>query len=1007
MCVNVLVNTNTVLNRVAFDAFEKDCVRLLNIIDVPGHVSLLGLPAKGTLQWIFKNACYNTWITEQQTRLICVTGYPGCGKTMLSSYISNQLGASSDVLMCRFFFDGKIPEQRKASSLLRSLIHQMIIARRALIKLVKRAFEVQGVKLFDRFEALWDLFVDILRQFDGKVSIVIDAVDECERVSQGLITRGISRLLSSNIVPSVKFFLTCRTDTPIFYVLGEEFLTSKSCVSLDLEKEQRIICEDIDMFVDQRLNRLVSTGLVKRRALSQLKEQLVARAERTFLWVSIILDLLENGDRMFLSSSELFGFIERIPDQLTATYESFLASVHPDNRKSAGGILRHIAVSARPLTIDELRVSYVIRPCHQSLQALEIDTAEFSFPLVQRLLGPLIRISDSKVYLVHTTLRDYLIHLNDTPEEPLAIDFGVNLSRDHLKIAQSCMLYLSLEDFNRGMFATDSDESSLRSLSTIASCEAFRLSDEFLAFPDLFKEQSPYDMDRCDMLAARHVFFDYAAKHWAFQFERSNPFADTNLHELAVSTCDTGSAIFHNWFRYHWLHEALGKRVSLECYPIMTGTIAVAGFFGFRATLKHALDRSGCEMAELGAAVYWAAQRGHVLSLRILLDFGPIDPGTCHVDKQSPLSAAAEHGHLECVRPLLETAYFDVNEQNSDGMTPLALAACGGYTAIVSLLLSHPKHVTDVNLADKGGSSPLIWAASTNSSHAIVKLLSNDRIQPNQVDHRGRSALLWAAIESHNEAARALINDPRVEIEAKDSDGRTPLIYASKAGNDTLVTLLLKSKRTNALSRDRNGRHSISWAAGQSREKVLRILLVCEQKTAAKLVDAEDVDGWTPLAWTLDAPGYPKNASLLLQSGFVNVNHKDQSGLSLLSLAVAYRQLGIVMMLARAKGINLNSTSKAGRTPLSYAAGKGAEDMVDFLLGLEGIETDHKDNVGRTPLCWAAMGGHVYVVKLLLRVKCANPTLDEEDRSALFLAVENGHQEVASLIKKSRMQSVD
>jgi hypothetical protein len=153
------------------------------------------------------------------------------------------------------------------------------------------------------------------------------------------------------------------------------------------------------------------------------------------------------------------------------------------------------------------------------------------------------------------------------------------------------MLYLSFEDFSKEIFGTDSDELSL-SLSTTSSSEAARLSDEFIPFSfDLFKEESTREMDRCGTLAARHPFFDYAAKHWASHFERSNASADPELHELAASICNPNFPTFHNWFRYYWLDETLSKGESLQSYSTITATTSVASFFGFNTTLKHVLNQ--------------------------------------------------------------------------------------------------------------------------------------------------------------------------------------------------------------------------------------------------------------------------------------------------------------------------------------------------------------------------------------------------------------------------------
>lgn len=62
-----------------------------------------------------------------------------------------------------------------------------------------------------------------------------------------------------------------------------------------------------------------------------------------------------------------------------------------------------------------------------------------------------------------------------------------------------------------------------------------------------------------------------------------------------------------------------------------------------------------------------------------------------------------------------------------------------------------------------------------------------------------------------------------------------------------MVEVLLKRKRVNKASSDNNKRNAISWASGGGHHAALAKLV----NGGCPGVDADDIDGWTPLAWAI------------------------------------------------------------------------------------------------------------------------------------------------------------
>ena len=90
----------------------------------------------------------------------------------------------------------------------------------------------------------------------------------------------------------------------------------------------------------------------------------------------------------------------------------------------------------------------------------------------------------------------------------------------------------------------------------------------------------------------------------------------------------------------------------------------------------------------------------------------------------------------------------------------------------------------------------------------------------------------------------------------------------------------------------------------------------------------------------------------------------------------------VVQLLLATGNIDTDSKDNYGRTPLSWAAKNGHEAVVQLLLATGNIDTNSKDKYyGQTPLSWAAQNGHDAVVQLLLATGNINANLKDKDYS--------------------------
>ncbi len=94
-----------------------------------------------------------------------------------------------------------------------------------------------------------------------------------------------------------------------------------------------------------------------------------------------------------------------------------------------------------------------------------------------------------------------------------------------------------------------------------------------------------------------------------------------------------------------------------------------------------------------------------------------------------------------------------------------------------------------------------------------------------------------------------------------------------------------------------------------------------------------------------------------------------------------------------------------GHTVLGLAASVGSVEVVQALLEANAqravnpsIAVDAKQLGGNTPLTLAAARGRSDVVRLLLGAKADVSAADDNGKTALMLALENDHPEVAELL---------
>jgi len=175
---------------------------------------------------------------------------------------------------------------------------------------------------------------------------------------------------------------------------------------------------------------------------------------------------------------------------------------------------------------------------------------------IQGILGPLIRVSASKVSLVHQSAKEFCLRLASRMDSPPSRDFSVSPETSAEAMASACIHYLLLEEFRTDLFRLE--ESPSASVSTAASVSERSFGDQQLDTA-MFMEHDPYrlegsamfrdtgmlDLETRETLAERNRFFDYAALYWTRHYSLVEESTDPELRRAALRLLDPPKGVLY------------------------------------------------------------------------------------------------------------------------------------------------------------------------------------------------------------------------------------------------------------------------------------------------------------------------------------------------------------------------------------------------------------------------------------------------------------------------------
>ncbi|KAI5245962.1 Pfs, NACHT and ankyrin domain protein, partial [Aureobasidium subglaciale] len=397
----------------------------------------LQLRHEGTGHWFIYGEAFKQW-RQQPNSFLWLYGIPGCGETVLSStIIENLKQQTTGQTLLYFFFDINDSRKQSLEDAVRSIINQLFqiapISRRHLVQ----SWESHGDGSRQPLTAtLRQILQDMLCEV-ADVTIILDALDESNPRAEVLAWL---EALAGHETAACRILATSRKEADI-----NEALYGCTIAANRIAIQQEAVNDDIGAYVKHKI--LNGDELKRWRSLPNLQEEIEAKlmeeADGMFRWVACQIEALADC----YTPLKLRKALAELPRTLDETYGAILLGIPESHFDDAIIMLQLLTWSYDPISLGE-----IVDALATSLQedsGFDIDNRKAIPQDVLRICGSLVVLvqtdkieAEWKLQLAHFSVKEYLVSIR------VENRFQHHLleAKAKFSLAKLCLLYLATVD---------------------------------------------------------------------------------------------------------------------------------------------------------------------------------------------------------------------------------------------------------------------------------------------------------------------------------------------------------------------------------------------------------------------------------------------------------------------------------------------------------------------------------------------------------------------------------
>ncbi|KAL4732909.1 hypothetical protein BDV11DRAFT_176202, partial [Aspergillus similis] len=642
-----------------------------------------------TCRWFLSHPDYQAWLDPEQLKqnygFLWISGKPGAGKStiMKFAYLKNK-ARYKHAVTASFFFNarGELLE-RSILGMYRSLLLQLLEGYPDLQVVLDDSDLVSPTQSgCPSLNALKGLFCNAITALGQRpFTCFIDALDECDEQQVVDMVLYFEDLAERSTVKGVPLRIC-------FSSRHYPYITIRRGVRHTLE-DQPGHAEDMAIYISKRLQ------IGEPTLIEELQPQLLAKAAGVFMWVVLVVDILNKEYRR--GGLALRRRLAEIPSDLSELFRDILRRDN-ENIEDLLLCILWILYAKRPLQPKEFYHALWSGLSLKGLVDPEIPDVSFrddSDTIYHKCvissskgLAEITKSGKPTIQFIHESVRDFLIKDNGLHElwPDLGLDFE---SQGHETLKQSCSLYvnhvLGLADVSRQLAETEPKEhmeipkkypfleyATQHVLNHANAAAKLVPQDNFLsAFPV------------SDWVNASNIFEKFKARKYSPDISLFYLLAEKGLSELINTRLKVDKDVHVSGGRYRYpLFAALATCNRDAAAALLMSPSRFCDGVDITEGLNHRKDLKGYEDR---TPLSWAAQEGRASIVKLLLQTGS-SVNEVDLGGKTPLWRASTNGHEAMARLLVDKG-ADVNASGKDGTTPLISASQYGHEAVAKLLV--------------------------------------------------------------------------------------------------------------------------------------------------------------------------------------------------------------------------------------------------------------------------------------------------------------------------------